>query len=123
MGRRKKLLTPEQTNQLEALAAFLPLDQIADFFGISDDTLRRRMQEDPEILRLYQKGRSRAHASIGGTILQQARAGNLTAAIFYAKTQMRWSETRTINANVTNGDITIDLVNDDDSTPPNEPTG
>lgn len=121
MGRRKKLLTPEQIVQLEALAAILPLDQIADFFGISDDTLRRRMQEDPEVLRMYQKGRSKAHASIGGSILQQARAGNLTAAIFYAKTQMRWSETRNINANVTNGDLVIDLVNDE-NTQPNDAT-
>lgn len=114
MGRAKIDLTPEQITQLEALAAFLPMDSIADFFGISDDTLRARIKENPEISRVYKKGRARAHATVGGSLLQQARAGNLTAAIFYAKTQMGWSETRNVNANVTTGEFILDLTGNDE---------
>lgn len=114
MGRAKKDLTPEQITQLEALAAFLPIDTIADYFGMGDNTLRARMKENPEIDARYKKGRARAHASVGGNILRLAQNGNLTAAIFYAKTQMGWSETRNVNANVTTGEFILDLTGNDD---------
>ena len=93
MGRPRKTLTPEQVEQVGKLASVLTLEQIADFLEISDSTLRRRMSEDPTVLTAYKKGRARAGAAIGGNIIQQARDGNITAAIFYAKTQMGWRET------------------------------
>jgi hypothetical protein len=114
MGRPKRELTPEEIDQVERLAAILRMEDIADFLGISDDTLRRRMKEDPDILRAYKRGKAKAAAGVGTSLLQQARDGNLTAMIFYAKTQMGWRETQQIEANVTNGKFIIDLVGDED---------
>jgi hypothetical protein len=113
VARPRKTLNPDQIKQLEALSAFLTLEQIADYFGIANSTLRLRIQEDQNILGAYKRGRARAHASVGGNILQQALAGNLTAAIFYAKTQMGWRETKQVEANITNGNFVIDLVDED----------
>jgi hypothetical protein len=109
VGRPRKTLTPEQVEQVGKLASVLTLEQIADFLEISDSTLRRRMNEDKTVLTAYKKGRARAGAAIGGNIIQQARDGNITAAIFYAKTQMGWRETQNIDATI-RGDIVIDLV-------------
>jgi IS30 family transposase len=114
MARPRKELTPEDITQVERLAAVLNLEQIADYLGISDTTLRRRMQENPDVRTAYKKGRAVAAIGIGTSLLQQARDGNLTAMIFYAKTQMGWRETQQIEANVTNGKFIIDLVGDED---------
>jgi len=93
MGRRRKTLTEEQMIQLEALAAYLTQDQIADYFGISDSTLRTRMREDPKISIAYNRGKQRAVSSVADTLIRQARGGNTTAMIFFLKTQGRWRET------------------------------
>jgi IS30 family transposase len=115
MPRPRKELTPEDITQVERLAAVLNLEQIADYLGISDSTLRRRMQENPDVMEAYKKGRATAAIGIGTSLLQQAREGNITAMIFYAKTQMGWRETQHIEANVTNGNFVLDLVGDDDA--------
>jgi len=114
MGRRKKTLTVEQIEQVERLSAVLKMEDIADFLGISDSTLRRRMNEDPAVLTAYKRGYAKAKARVGTNLLQKALDGNIAAMIFFAKTQMGWKETRQIEANVTNGSLVIDLVNDDD---------
>ena len=109
MGRPRKTLTPDQVEQVGKLASVLKLEDIADFLGISDDTLRRRMHEDPNILRAYKSGKQRAVAGVATSLLQQAREGNTTAMIFYLKTQAGWRETQNIDATI-RGDIVIDLV-------------
>lgn len=95
MGRRRKNLTPEQITELEKLAAVLTLDQIADFFGISDRTLRTRIHEDDVILAAYKRGKQRAIVNVAGNLIKQANNGNTTAMIFYLKTQAGWRETQT----------------------------
>ena len=114
MARPKKTLTEDQITQLEALAAYCNLDQIADYFDMSSDTISRRMKEDPQVLRAYKRGRAKAAAQVGQSLLSQALNGNLTAAIFYAKTQMGWREVQQIDANVTQGSFVLDLVKDSD---------
>lgn len=91
-GHPKKLLTAEQLEQLPGLAAVLNLEQIADYFGIAKNTLLARMNEDESIRALYKKGRANAIGAIANTLIKQAREGNLTAAIFYLKTQAGWKE-------------------------------
>lgn len=92
MARPRKTLTAEQIAQVEKLAAVLNQEQIADFFGIDADTFRAICARDPAVSRSYKKGRSNAAASIAGNLIQQARDGNTTAAIFYLKTQCGWRE-------------------------------
>jgi hypothetical protein len=92
-GRPKKLLTGEQMRQVETLAAVLTMRQMADFFGIHEVTLWRRFQEDETIMQAYQRGKAKAVAGVASNLMTQAREGNVTAAIFFLKTQGGWKET------------------------------
>lgn len=94
MPRPKKELTDEQVDELETLAAVLNQEQIANYFGMSPNTLRARMQEDEAILAAYKRGKAKAIEEVGGHLLEQARDGNTTAIIFYLKTQAGWKETQ-----------------------------
>ena len=96
MARPRKNLTEEQITQVTALAAFLTIDQIADYFGLSDKTLRNRMAEDPAVSTAYKKGKQRAIADVAGNVLSKARQGDNACMFFYLKTQAGWRETRGI---------------------------
>ena len=93
-GRKPKTLTAEQMLQVEALAAYLTQDQIADYFGISDKTLREMMLRDEDISTAYKRGKARAVGSIAQSLLTKARNGDTTSQIFYLKTQAGWRETQ-----------------------------
>jgi len=93
MARPRKTLTDEQTAQVQKLAAVMTQEQIADFMGISDRTLRRRMREDENVLSAYARGRAQAIATVAASLLKQAQSGELRAMEFYLKTQAGWKET------------------------------
>ena len=96
-GRPAKVLTDEQVVQVEALAAFLTLEQVADYFGIGRTTFHSIMERQPEVSERYKKGRMKAVVSVGKSLIDQAREGNTTAIIFYLKTQGGWKETQSVD--------------------------
>jgi hypothetical protein len=102
MPRPRKTFTDEQVAQVEKLAAVLNQEQIADFLGISERTLRDRIRTDPRISAAYKKGRAAAMANVAATLVKQAQSGNVTAAIFYLKTQAGWSERLSIDLRAVN---------------------
>lgn len=78
--------------QLEALAAVLTQAQIADYFGIGRTTFYEMVKRDQKISEHYKKGRAKAIVNISGNLIQQAKSGNTSAAMFYLKTQAGWRE-------------------------------
>lgn len=106
-------LTADQKAELGALAAVLNLDQIADYFGFSPATLDNILKRDDESLRLYKKGKSVAIKDVGGSLIEQARAGDTTSMIFYLKTQAGWREVQQVESNNKNETI-IRVVADSD---------
>lgn len=56
-GKPQKNLTVEQIVQVEALAAVLSVEQIADYFGIGKTTFYAIMERQPEVSERYKKGR------------------------------------------------------------------
>lgn len=84
--------TEDQITQLEALSAVLTKGQIADYFGISETTLRAIEQRQSEVSDAYKKGRVKQFASMGSNLIQLAKKGNVAANIFYLKTQAGWKE-------------------------------
>jgi IS30 family transposase len=86
-------LTAEQKVQVEALAAYLTSDQIADYFGVARSTWYSILERDPEVFERYKRGKADAIRSVAGGLLQKARDGDTTSAIFYLKTQAGWRET------------------------------
>ncbi|MBC8158278.1 MAG: hypothetical protein H8E94_02990 [Alphaproteobacteria bacterium] len=55
--------------------------------GIDDKTLRKHFRRELDTAKI------KANAKVGGTLFNKAMAGDTTAAIFWAKTQMGWKET------------------------------
>lgn len=112
-GRPVQALTQEQISELTALSAVLNKAQIADYFGICENTLRAIENRQPEVFEAYKKGKSKAIANVAGNLIAQAKNGNAAAAIFYLKTQAGWTEKQTIDLSNTDGTLqptTIQLV-------------
>jgi len=81
---------------VETLAALLNQDQIADYFGIARNTFRAICERDEEVFERYKRGKAKAIAHVANGLLQKARAGDTTSAIFYLKTQAGWRETAAV---------------------------
>lgn len=105
-GRPKKQLTEAQIEQVEALAAVLSKAQIADYFGMSQTTFIEIEKRQPEVSERYKKGRAKAIDSVAQGLLQQAREGNMAAAIFFLKTQAGWRETQVVDNVSSDGSMT-----------------
>lgn len=109
-GRPRKVLTPEQVAEVETLAALLTQEQIADYFGISKPTFKEIMKEDSEVSFLYKRGRTKAVGSVAKSLLMQAREGNITAAIFYLKTQAGWREKTDLDITSSDGSLSPSVI-------------
>jgi hypothetical protein len=92
-GRPRIDLTPEQIEQVEKLASVLTQAQIADYLGISERTLRKRIFENEDVATAYARGRARAIDGVAKNLLQQAYDGNVNAIKFYLETQAGWKVT------------------------------
>jgi pantothenate kinase len=93
MARPAKTLDEDQIAQVEGLASVLSVEQIADYFGMVKNTFYQIMERQPEVYERYKRGKAKAIGTVANGLLKQAREGNLTAAIFYLKTQAKWRET------------------------------
>ncbi|MBS0126463.1 hypothetical protein [Thetidibacter halocola] len=93
MARPTTTLTEDQVREVETLAALLNQQQIADYFGIGRRTFQAICDRDEEIAARYKRGKAKAIAHVANGLLQKARAGDTTSAIFYLKTQAGWRET------------------------------
>ena len=91
-GRPPVVFTPDQVIEIQALAAVLTKGQIADYFDISEKTLREVEKRQPEVSTAYNNGRCKQIANMGSNLVQLAQDGNVTANIFYLKTQGGWRE-------------------------------
>ena len=92
--------TDAERKQVEAMSGYgLPIEQIAILIrdGIDADTLRKHFSTE------LQSGKAKANAQVGKTLFQKVMAGDTTAAIWWSKTQMRWSETQKHEVSGQNG--------------------
>ena len=112
-GRPVKVLTETDTTKLEALACVLTKSQVADYFGMTEKTLRAVEERQPEVNTAYRKGKAMAIASVATSLYDQAMAGNFYAMKFYLQTQAGWSERRALDLDIRpaeDRDWTINIV-------------
>ena len=64
----------------------------ASYFGITERTLSNIEKRQPEVRQAYEFGRASKIAAMGNNLVQLALDGNVTANIFYLKTQGGWKE-------------------------------
>ena len=88
---KPKPINPKQVAQLAGYG--LTQEQIADFFGLSDQRLRARFLQDDTLASAYKTGRAQAISQVSKTVFKQAMAGQVACAFFYLKTQAGWRET------------------------------
>tara|TARA_R110000796_G_scaffold112039_1_gene223539 strand:+ start:943 stop:1323 length:381 start_codon:yes stop_codon:yes gene_type:complete len=91
-GRPAVELTGDQLIELKALATVLNKAQVADYFGICENTLRAIEKRQPDVSAAYKKGRVDQILDMGGNLVSLAKEGNVAANIFYLKTQAGWKE-------------------------------
>ena len=91
-GRPPVVFTAEQTAQVFALASFLTKSQMADYFGICENTLREVEKRQPEVSEAYKKGRANTIVDVAGNLINKAKEGDTTSQIFFLKTQAGWRE-------------------------------
>mgnify|MGYP003376701576 CR=1 FL=1 len=86
------ILDDLQIAQVEALANYLPKEQVAGYFNISVSNFLDLQKKDERVLRAYRKGKIRGVCKVATLLWQQMEAGNVTALIFFLKTRGGWSE-------------------------------
>lgn len=91
-GRPAFVFQQDQISNLEQLASYLTKGQLADYYGISENTFRAVEERQPEVSEAYKKGRAKQTVRMAQNLVKMAMAGNVTAAIFYLKTQAGWKE-------------------------------
>lgn len=101
-------VTDENKRIVKMLAAVgVRHEDIAAKLDISSDTLVRKYKKELD------EGRVDANAAVAQTLFQQAKSGNITAAIFWLKTRAQWKENHVIEHSGLNGDpikTTLEVV-------------
>lgn len=95
-GRPKTVLTDEQIAQVEALAAYLSINDIAYFFDISERSFLDIKNRDPRVEEAYKRGKAKAISFVASKLMNIIREEEntptkLSAIIFYLKTQAGWT--------------------------------
>ena len=85
---RKAFVVNEATRErVRYLAGVgVPQDDIATIIGCAPKTLRKRLRDELD------RGVAEANATISGYLFAAAKAGNITAIIFWLKTRAHWRE-------------------------------
>ena len=110
MNTRPKI--PISLKQVEALAAQgLTRKQIAESLGISPATVYDRQRKDEDFKAAIKRGKAKGIAKVSNALFQQAIKGNITAQIFYLKTQAGWKEKDRLDVKQ-QGSVQINFVDD-----------
>jgi hypothetical protein len=93
--RKKIKLDEAQIAQVEALAAYLPINRIAGYFGFSETTFHEIKKRQPEVFEAYNRGIAKACSFVGSMLMgfireKENTANKLNAITFYLRTQGGW---------------------------------
>ena len=102
-GRPQKLQVDEKMiGQVEAMAGLgLTMENISLILGVGQRTLCRYKKDYPALQAAYQRGRSQGAMTVVASLRKLIEEGNVSATIFYLKTQCRWSEKARYDADST----------------------
>lgn len=101
----------EQRTTVELMASIgVPQEAIAAAIGIAEKTLREHFRAELDT------GKVKTITRVADSLVRQALAGNVTAMIFYLKTQAGWKETERheVSNTVVIKDISAEPLADDE---------
>jgi hypothetical protein len=108
-GRPPIILTEEQKKKVKQMASICTTQQIADYLGISRPVFFDILNRDEEVSILYKKGRVEGHNIVAGKLMDKIQNGDVTAMIFYLKTQSKWSNDKDEEIKDNNLHITVEI--------------
>ena len=86
-------ITDELIARVEALAAQgLTYEQIASSLGTSRATLDRRRKDSEQLEAAIKAGKAKGIAKVSNALFKAATNGNITAQIFFLKSQAGWND-------------------------------
>jgi len=91
--RPARVFTEHEIAEVFELASALTMEQLADYFGICENTLRAVFERQPEVFEAFRKGRSLAISEIAGSVISAAKGGDMQAARLYLTTKAGWVQT------------------------------
>jgi hypothetical protein len=91
-GPKVVVLDQSQMDQVEGLSRVLTKAQMANYFGICENTFRKIEERQPEVNEAYMRGRAGAIAGVGENLVSKALNGDTRAMEFYLKTQAGWTD-------------------------------
>ena len=112
MGHPARILNEAEKGEVETLAAVLSSEQIAEYLDMGRRTFYSLMQGDEDLAARYKRGRARAVGAVAQSLIAKARGGNITAMIFFLKTQAGWRETDRLEHS---GEVTISAGIEEDA--------
>jgi hypothetical protein len=87
MARKPFAVNDAMRQKVRHLAGLgIPQDDIAKIIGCAPKTLRKQLRDELDL------GAAEANATIADNLFAAAKAGNITAMIFWLKTRARWRE-------------------------------
>jgi hypothetical protein len=107
-GRRQIVLNDNQIKELEELARDMTIEQIPDYFGITEKTFRAIRDRNITVLTAYKRGKAGGIREATSLLWQKMRAGDTASILFYLKTQAGWSEKQQLD--ITTKDVTPQLT-------------
>ena len=120
-GRPKVELDAQQIRDVELLAAFLPIAEIADYLGISEKTFRNLKKRDEKVLTAYTRGAAKAQARVGNILMKFMQYDGkdtaqlnlkFQAAKFYAQTKAGWGrDDAKVRFNIPDNTSPVDITN------------
>ena len=86
-------ITDKVIRDIEILSGLgLTTRQLHGYFGVSAGTWANRRAKYPQIDVAFHRGKSKQIAHVSQSLQKQINSGNVTAMIFYLKTQAGWKE-------------------------------
>lgn len=67
-------------------------EQLYCYYGVSGHCWYDTIQRHPELGEAFKEGKAKTIAMVAGELMKAIRNGNVSAIIFYLKTQARWSD-------------------------------
>src|SRR5438309_10686013 len=99
MARRAFVVNETVRDKVRHLAGVgVSQDDIAKIIGCAPKTLRKRCRDDLD------RGVAEANAMVSGYLFAAAKAGNVTAQIFWLKTRAHWREKTALEDPIAGGD-------------------
>tara|TARA_A100001234_G_C12506878_1_gene334345 strand:- start:13 stop:372 length:360 start_codon:yes stop_codon:yes gene_type:complete len=92
MPRPERKFTDEEIDELEKLAPALTHEQIARYFGISDNTLREILKRDKRVSEVYNRSLTKAGILMIDKLYDKAMEGDYQSMKLWLSQRMGWTE-------------------------------